>query len=210
MKPSALAKTLMATAVVGWGLARPSPAAAHCDSMDGPVVTAAKASLAEGRVEFVLAWVRPQDEPLIRDAFQRTMKVRTGSEAARELADLWFFETVVRVHRDGEGEPYTGLKPAGQTLAPGVAAADAALDGGTAAPLASEVSHQASEAITTRFESVLALKDHDPSDFAAARAFVHAYVEYIHFVEGLVAVVEGHGHAGEGHPASAAGHGSSR
>ena len=89
------------------------PARAHCDTEDGPVVSDAKAALTSGDVTPVLKWVRPADEPEIRTAFATTLAVRGNGDASRKLADRWFFETLVRVHRAGEGAPYTGLKPAG-------------------------------------------------------------------------------------------------
>ncbi len=189
----------MLAALLGWGLARPAPVAAHCDSMNGPVVMAARAALERGTVELVLAWVRPQDEERIRDAFARTLEVRKAGGEAEALADLWFFETLVRIHREGEGEPYTGLKPAGQEPAPGIAAADRALEAGTADGLAPEIADHVADAVRERFERVRALARHDVSDVVAARAYVHAYVEYIHFVERIVEAVEAQGHAEGGH-----------
>jgi len=189
-----------AAALFGWTLARPAPVAAHCDSMDGPVVTAARAALEQGRVELVLGWVRPQDETQIRTAFARTLEVRRAGGEAQALADLWFFETLVRIHREGEGEPYTGLKPAGQELAPGIEAADQALKAGSVEALAPQIAEHVADAVRERFERVRALASHDPRDVDAARAYVHAYVEYIHFVEGIVEAVHGEGHAGMVHP----------
>ena len=183
-----------AAVLFGWTLARPAPVAAHCDSMDGPVVTAARAALAQGRVELVLGWVRPQDETQIRTAFARALEVRRAGGEAQALADLWFFETLVGIHREGEGEPYTGLKPAGQVPAPGIEAADQALKAGTVERLAPEIAAHVADAVRERFERVRALADHDPRDADAARAYVHAYVEYIHFVERIVEAVHAEGH----------------
>jgi hypothetical protein len=87
-------------------------AGAHCDTLDGPVVVDARAALAAGDVTEVLKWVQAGDEPEIRAAFDRTLAVRAAGGAALELADTWFFETLVRVHRAGEGAPYTA-SPAG-------------------------------------------------------------------------------------------------
>lgn len=95
------------------GILTPSRAWAHCDSLDGPVVASARNALASGDVARVLHWVSADDEAEIRAAFDRTLRVRRSSAEAREMADLWFFETLVRIHRAGEGAPYTGLKPAG-------------------------------------------------------------------------------------------------
>ena len=86
---------------------------AHCDTMDGPVIAAARVALEKGDVLPVLKWIRPEDEQEIRAAFSRTISVRAGGPEARALADTWFFETLVRVHRAGEGAPYAGLAPAG-------------------------------------------------------------------------------------------------
>src|SRR5512134_651670 len=151
------------------GLALPASAAAHCDSMDGPVVKAAQQALASRDVNLALAWVRPQDEPAIREAFERTLRVRAAGGNTAELADLWFFETLVRIHRQGEGEPYTGLKPAG-TTADGIAAADRALAEGSADALAKGVATHAAEALQAKFARVQELRNHDPADAAAGRA----------------------------------------
>ena len=99
---------------------------AHCDSMDGPVVKAAVRALETGNVNLVLIWVQERDSTQIQEAYQKTIGVRKLNTEARELADLWFFETLVRIHRAGEGTPYTGLKPAGLDHGPAVLAAEIA------------------------------------------------------------------------------------
>jgi hypothetical protein len=197
MTPRTLRHHFIAAAMVtAAGLAWPAPAAAHCDSMDGPVVTAAQQALATRNVSLVLAWVRPQDEPAIRQAFDRTLRVRTAGGDAAELADLWFFETLVRIHREGEGVAYTGLKPAG-TTDEGIAAADRALAQGSADALAKGVATHAAEALQAKFAHVQRLATYDPADASAGRAYVAAYVEYIHFVESLHRTI--HGGAPEDH-----------
>src|SRR5690348_8690252 len=108
------------------------PAAAHCDGVDGPVVKAARAALDRGDVRLALAWVGPGDEPAIRTEFERAVAVRKLGPEARTLADTYFFETLVRLHRAGEGAPYTGLKPAGRDLGPVIPAADRAMETGSA------------------------------------------------------------------------------
>jgi len=42
---------------------------AHCDGMDGPVVTAAQKALETGDVNLVLIWIQKKDEGEIRRAF---------------------------------------------------------------------------------------------------------------------------------------------
>lgn len=194
MKTRAL---LTLTALIGWaltGLLTPATADAHCDSLDGPVVNAARAALESENVDFVLVWVRPGDETEIREAFDRTLKVRRAGEDARELADRWFFETLVRVHRAGEGAPYTGLKPAGYEPPEGIAAADRAIEDGSGDALATRISESVAAEVLERFERVDDLRDYDPGNVEGGRAWVHAYVEYIHFVEGIHEALHGEAH----------------
>jgi hypothetical protein len=157
---------------------------AHCDTLDGPVVRDAKRALQEGEVKRVLKWVGEKDEQQIRDAFDQAMKVRGLGDEARTLADLHFFETLVRVHRAGEGVAYTGLKPAG-SLEPGIAAADKALEEGSVDDLASELTKAIDAGVRKRFTKVKAAKEHTEHNVEAGRAFVAAYVEYIHYVEAI-------------------------
>jgi hypothetical protein len=107
-------------------------ALAHCDGLDGPVVQAARKALETGEVNLVLIWVQKPDEAEIKRAFDHAQTVRKLSAEARELADRYFFETLVRIHRAGEGAPFTGLKPAGRDLGPAIPAADNALRDGNA------------------------------------------------------------------------------
>ena len=89
-------------------LSASSWALAHCDTLDGPVVKAAQKALETGNVNQVLIWVQSKNEAEINEAFQKTLAVRTLNPAAQDLADTYFFETVVRIHRDGEHAPYMG------------------------------------------------------------------------------------------------------
>ena len=110
---------------VGLGLLAlmPARAVAHCDGLDGPVVKAAQRALATRNPALVLIWVQEKDESEIRKAFEQSLAVRELSPQARELADRFFFETLVRLHRAAEGASFTGLKPAGRDLGPAIPAA---------------------------------------------------------------------------------------
>ena len=77
------------------------------------MIKAAQKALEMGNGNLVLIWVQQQDEAEIKEAFQKTLAVRQLSPEAKELADRYFFETLVRVHRAGEGAPYTGLNQPG-------------------------------------------------------------------------------------------------
>ncbi len=74
---------------------------AHCDTLDGSVVQTARIALEKGDVTPLLKWVHADDEKEIRVAFQKTLAVRAKGAAAKELADMYFFETLVRIHRAG-------------------------------------------------------------------------------------------------------------
>ncbi len=174
-------------------------AAAHCDGLDGPVVMAARQALDKKDVNLVLIWVQPRDEEQMRKAFQETLQVRKAGPKARELADRYFFETLVRVHRAGEGAPYTGLKPAGRDLGPAIPAADQALAAGSDEALLGLLSRTLRQGLEERFHHALEKKAFRPEDLAAGREYVRAYVEFLHYAEGIyeAAARGGHGH-GEG------------
>jgi uncharacterized protein DUF6448 len=182
-------------------VALPGPEArAHCDTLDGPVVTAAKKALETGDPNPVLIWVKQQDEGAIKDAFQKAQAVRKLSPEAKDLADMYFFETVVRVHRAGEGAPYTGLKSAGLDLGPAIPAADKALADGSTEALQKLLQEAVRTGLKERFEKVSLLRGFPPEDVRAGREFVEAYVTYIHYVERLyeAATAPSAGHYGEG------------
>ncbi len=174
----------------------PLGADAHCDGLDGPVVKAAKAALEENDVNLVLIWVLEEYEPEVRSAFQRTLAVRELSPEAMELADMYFFETVVRLHRLGEGAPYTGLKPAGRDLGPAIPAADRALEAGDIEPLLRLLSEELRSGLLEHFQRTLNAKDYEASDVEAGREFVESYVIFIHYVERLYETANAsvHGH----------------
>ena len=185
--------------VLGLTLISPARALAHCDGLDGPVVKAAQKSLDTRNPAFVLIWVQEKDEPEIRSAFERTLAVRVLSPQARELADRFFFETVVRVHRAGEGEPFTGLKPAGRDLGPAIPAADKAIESGSADSVVKLLKAVMEERLRERFAEVVGTKTFPAGDIAAGRAYVKAYVEFIHHVERVYEASSGvaHGHSAE-------------
>ncbi|MFA6954931.1 MAG: DUF6448 family protein [Thermoanaerobaculia bacterium] len=161
------------------------PVLAHCDTAEGPVVAAAKAALAAGDITPVLRWVKPEAEPEIRAAFARSLAVRGKGPEAQALADQYFFENLVRIHRAGEGAPYTGIEPAGTPIEPAIALADESLDSGNADKLVKAIAHNVEEGIRERFTRAAAAKKQADASVAAGREFVEAYVELTHYVERL-------------------------
>lgn len=196
---------LIAAIALIWAV-HPSTARAHCDGLDGPVVTAARQALQAGNPNLVLIWVQPKDEAEIRRAFERTMKLRKLGADAKDLADTWFFETLVRVHRAGEGAPYDGLKPAGRDLGPAIPAADRAIETGNVGPLVNLLQKSVDEGLHEQFEKVAALRGYATADVEAGRKYVAAYVTYLHYAERLYAATlhPAHGHFTEEEAAAGA------
>jgi hypothetical protein len=157
---------------------------AHCDSLEGPVVQDARLALEKGDPTPVLKWVNKEHQDEILVAFKQTMAVRGKGDDAKVVADRFFFETLVRIHRSGEGEAFTGLKPAGDVDL-GIAAADKALQSGSANELAEHMSAAVAEGIQKRFAVALERKKHVADSVEAGREYVEAYVDYIHFVESV-------------------------
>jgi len=188
--------TLAALGLLALSFAQmPRKVYAHCDAMDGPVVTEARQALEKGEVAPLLKWVHQDQEREIRQAFSQTLKVRQKGEDVKEMADRYFFETLVRVHRASEGAPYTGLKPAGTFAGPGVQEADKALETGSVDELVKKVTKHLEHGIRERFAHASESRKHAGHGVEAGRKFVAAYVNYVHYVKELYLAAKGaHGH----------------
>jgi len=196
-------KTLLVLVSVGIGMGIASRANAHCDTMDGPVVKDAQAALATEDVTKVLKWVLPEDEREIKDLFRQVLKVRKQGEPARSMAEKYFFESLVRIHRAGEGAPYTGLKPAGK-VEPIIAASDKALEQKNIDELVEKITQRIEREIRRRFQTTLENKKRVDHSVEAGRAYVRAYVDFTHYVEALHKAIAGtdHGHGSSSPEAS--------
>ncbi|QXE86334.1 hypothetical protein KP003_18560 [Geomonas nitrogeniifigens] len=175
-------------------LAAPHSASAHCDTLDGPVIQDARKAIAAKDVTPVLKWVKTKDEKVVRAAFKKVISARPE---AKEAAEHKFFGTLVKVHRAGEGAPFTGLKPAG-SVEPAIAEADKALAGGSPDALVKLVTDDVAAGIRTRYQRAAAAYQHKDESVAQGREFVEAYVDYTHYVERLHQ--DAAGHAGHGEP----------
>ncbi len=165
-------------------------ASAHCDTLDGPVVATARTALDKGDVTPLLKWVRPEKEKEIQAAFQKTLAMRVKGSEVKELAEMYFFETLVRIHRAGEGAPYTGLKP-GEAVDPAVALADKALGNGNVDKLVNVLSNAMANGIHKRFQHARETQNHADDSVAAGREFVESYVVFTHYVEGIHGLLKG-------------------
>jgi hypothetical protein len=152
----------------------------------------------------VLPWVPKDGEPEIRGAFGHTLSVRKLGPEAKSLADTFFFETLVRVHRASEGAPYTGLKPAGLDLGPAIPAADQALDIGSTEAVERLLTDAIRKGLREHFHAATSQKKFAPNDVAAGRRYVEAYVTYVHYVEGIweAAIASAKGHYPEPAPSA--------
>ncbi len=155
---------------------------AHCDTLAGPVVQAARKALETGDVRGVLIWVRQQDEDEVKEAFKKTRVVRELSQESGEFTDNYFFETVVRLHRAAEGAPYTGLQPA-TSVSLVIVAADETLEKKSAQGLIDEITGLVSSGIGGRFNNLMQKKKHMEDSVEAGREYVKAYIEYTHYIE---------------------------
>jgi len=176
-------------------LASPNMASAHCDTLDGPVIQDARKAIEAKDITPVLKWVKANDEKTVQSAFQHVL---TAEKRNVEAAEHEFFETLVKVHRAGEGAPFTGLKPAG-AVEPAVAGADKALAGGSADALVKLVTADVESGIRKRFEHAAATFKHKDESVAQGREFVEAYVAFTHYVERLHQdALQDVGHGGHG------------
>lgn len=170
---------LLAVALVGVRVV-----GAHCDTLGGPVVASARIALEQGDVAPVLKWVSPEHEEEITIIFDNVLAVRELGPQAMEMADTYLFETLVRIHREGEGAPYTGLKPAG-AVDPAVAMADRALEDGSVDGLADALAKHVVAGVRDRFARAEETRKHADESVDAGREFVEAYVAFTHYVERL-------------------------
>lgn len=185
-------------AMVGLVVLRPQPAYAHCDTMEGPTAKDGRTALETGEVAHALKWVAPDAEAELRGIFERARAARTLGEPAREVADHWFLENLVRIHRAGEGASYTGLQPEGTPVDEVVAAADRSVEERDLRALVGLVPAERWEELERRFARVLERQDYAVTDVDAARDYVAAYVSFFKYAEGHDHDHEHH-HAHAGH-----------
>ncbi|WP_434994456.1 DUF6448 family protein [Arthrobacter sp. Ld5] len=176
----------------------------HCDSLDGPVVAAARRALDAADVGLVLPFVPSAAEAEVGAAFDAVLPVRGLSQEAREVADRLFFETVVRLHRTGEGAPYTGLKPAGLPVGPAIPLAERAIETGSADEVKEFLVAALSEQLDRRLALVGTLGAARGRSTGDARHYVEAMLGFEvycnHVFRSLEAPVHGaHGEPGAGH-----------
>ena len=146
----------------------------HCDALDGPVVNGARQALSSGDATFALRFVPEQAEAEARAAFDQVRQARTEGLRAREVADRYFYETIVRLHRAGEGAPFTGLKPAGLDHGPVLPVAERAIQTASPDELTGLLANTVAQQVKRRLDRVMALQPTVAGGLAQARAYTDA------------------------------------
>ena len=153
--------------------------APHCDTLAGPVVTACKKALKMMDVKYVLPFIPKNAEEELKTSFNKTIQARTLGEDAAEVADLWFFETAVRLHREGEGAPYTGLKPAGLDWGPVVPRAEKDIENGDPTETIEFLKGVLEDEMRKKFDKAMSLKNYDWGDVDAAREYTQSMLNFV-------------------------------
>lgn len=175
---------------------------AHCDSYDGPVIKDALKALDQNNVQLVLKWIEPQQESEIISLFDKTYHLKNGDKQVYSIVEKHFLETLVRLHRETEGEPYTGLKPAG-SMTPLVAMADNSIASHNVEEVVNTVTNHLEQVLRERYAKVEELSKTKDNSVEQGRDYVAAYVQYTHTLEALEQLLHGPiSHGGAGHHAA--------
>jgi len=166
---------------------------AHCDGLDGPVVKAAEKALESGNVNYVLIWVDEKSEPQIKNAFAKALEAKNLEENEKKLAHNDFYGTLIKLHREAEGEEYTGVKPAGRYAGTFIPLADEAVVSNSMKPLSKALDNHQMKKLKKYFDAVIKNKNYDLNDVPAGRKFVSSYVEFFHHLEHLTHNVHNEG-----------------
>ncbi|MFA5667652.1 MAG: DUF6448 family protein [Balneolaceae bacterium] len=191
-----LRNLLSVTLLAFFMLFNATPASAHCDSYDGPVIVDAVKALNTNNVNLVLKWINADQEAEIIALFNKTYKLKKGDKEVYDIVEKHFFETLVRLHRETENAPFTGLFPAGSTKMI-VQLSDHAVESKDIESLLTRLNDHINNVIREKYELVAALDLVKDTSVEKGREYVAAYVEYTHILEAMHDIIEHgveHGH----------------
>lgn len=174
------------------------PALAHCDSYDGPVIADARKALEANNPELVFKWISKEQENDVITLFNKTMALKNSDREIYQVVEKYFFETLVRLHRETEGAPYTGLKAPGTTKQI-IQMSDQALSSGDIDNLVIKLNKHVGSVILEKYRKTAELNQKKNESVEAGRAFVEAYVDYTHTLEAIHDVLEHGGVSHAGH-----------
>jgi hypothetical protein len=153
-------------------------------------------ALETGNLNFVMIWIPKESETELKSIFEKTLRTRKTGKEMQEVAEDWFFENAIRLHRAGEGAAYTGMKPAGLSEGPVVPRAEKAIETGDPKESIGFILKTVEDDLTHRFHHVMEKKKYDVNDVAAGREYVEAFigwVVYSHHLYVSVTSTAGHG-----------------
>ncbi len=191
-------RTFLVTAVLSMLVI--SPAFAHCDSYDGPVVKDALQALETNNVALVYKWISTEQEAEISALFTKTYNLKKGDKEIYSLVEKHFLETLIRLHRQTEGFGFDGIKAAGTTK-PIVQLSDKAIETGNVENLIKQLNGHIATVVEDKYNAVKALEKVKNESPEKGRDYVKAYVMYTHSLEAIHDIVEqvASGHAEHGH-----------
>lgn len=194
IKKRILKSTLVLSIIAIFSLISIQPASAHCDSYDGPALIDAAKALETNNVDLILKWINADMEDEVVPLFYKTYSLRNGDKEIYEIVKKYFYETFVRLHRETEGAPFTGLKPAGATAHITVMS-DKALESGDFESLLKALNNHINSQLQSKFDKTLALYKVRDNSIEEGRAYVEAYVDYTHSLEAVHDILSGGGHS---------------
>ena len=165
------------------------PASSHCDSYDGPVIKDATKALETNNVNLVLKWITVEQESEITSLFNKTYALKSGDKEVYKIVEMHFFETLVRLHRETEGAPYTGLKPAGSTKQI-IQMTDTALQEEDIEGFIINLDNHLNIVVQEKYQKVAELYKVKDNSVSEGRAFVAAYVDYTHTIAAIHDIIE--------------------
>ena len=165
------------------------PTFAHCDSYDGPVIQDALKALDQRDVSYVMKWIEKDQEAEITTLFNKTVALKNADTEIYSIVEKHFLETLVRLHRETEGAPFTGLKPAGSTT-PIIQMADKSIENKDVSSLLTNLNKHIQKVVNEKYEKVNALSKVKDNSTTEGRAYVEAYVDYTHTLEAIEAALE--------------------
>lgn len=151
----------------------------HCDTLDGPLVLAAIRALEDNNVNIILPWAPKEAEEEITNAFNLSTKIRNNDNITKKVADRWFFETVVRLHREGEGAHFTGLKPEGLDTGPVIPLTEECYELKDTKKVIEYLQQTVQLDIEKRFNRVIDTSNYDVNDVTAGREHINALLDYM-------------------------------
>ena len=165
-------------------------ASAHCDSYDGPALVDAEKALLTNNVDLILKWIDVDMEDEVVPLFHKTYSLKNGDKEIYEIVKKHFFETFIRLHREMEGAPFTGLKPAG-TTAHITVMSDKALETGDFKNLLKVLNNHINSQLQEKYDKTKALYKVKDNSVEEGRAYVEAYVDYTHSLEAVHDILSG-------------------